>query len=88
MLGLAVALGRVSRFAALRLLAATWIQVVQGIPLPVLIFLSYFGLGVTGFDVPALLGLPSAPELLHQLVTSFREFVAALSAELVGDTCP
>lgn len=54
-LGLAVALGRVSRFAALRLLAATWIQVVQGIPLPVLIFLSYFGLGVTGFDVPALL---------------------------------
>lgn len=54
-LGLAVALARVSRFAALRLLAAAWIQVVQGIPLPVLIFLSYFGLGVTGFDVPALL---------------------------------
>ena len=54
-LGLAVALMRVSRVASLRVLAATWIQVIQGIPLPVLIFLSYFGLGVTGFDVPALL---------------------------------
>ncbi|RYC30371.1 amino acid ABC transporter permease [Lichenibacterium minor] len=56
-LGLAVALMRVSRFAVLRLAAGTWIQVVQGIPLPVLIFLSYFGLGVTGFDVPALIAV-------------------------------
>ena len=54
-LGLAVALMRVSRSGALRLAAGTWIQVIQGIPLPVLIFLSYFGLGVTGFDVPALM---------------------------------
>lgn len=54
-LGLAVALGRVSRFTALRVLTGAWIGVVQGIPLPVLIFLAYFGLGVTGFDVPALL---------------------------------
>ena len=54
-LGLTVALMRVSRSGALRLAAGTWIQVIQGIPLPVLIFLSYFGLGVTGFDVPALM---------------------------------
>ncbi len=54
LLGLVIALLRVSRWRILRFLAGTYIQVVQGIPLPVLMFLSYFGLGVTGFDVPAL----------------------------------
>ena len=54
LLGLVIALLRVSRWRALRFVAAAYINVVQGIPLPVLMFLSYFGLGVTGVDVPAL----------------------------------
>ncbi len=54
LLGLAIALLRVSRWRASRLAAAAYINIVQGIPLPVLMFLFYFGLGVTGIDVPAL----------------------------------
>ena len=53
-LGLGIALMRVSRLSALRVASGAYIQVVQGIPLPVLMFLSFFGLGVSGFDVPAL----------------------------------
>jgi polar amino acid transport system permease protein len=54
-LGLVLALGRVSRIAALRRMAAAYIQVVQGTPLLVLLFLSYFGISIVGLDVPPLL---------------------------------
>jgi polar amino acid transport system permease protein len=54
-LGLALALARVSRIGALRKLAAAYIQVVQGTPLLVLLFLSYFGISILGLDVPPLL---------------------------------
>jgi polar amino acid transport system permease protein len=54
-LGLLLALGRVSRIAALRRMAAAYIQVVQGTPLLVLLFLSYFGISIVGLDVPPLL---------------------------------
>ncbi|RFB76712.1 amino acid ABC transporter permease [Methylovirgula sp. 4M-Z18] len=53
-LGLTIALMRVSSVRFLRWIATGYIEVLQGIPLPVLMFLSYFGLGITGFDVPAL----------------------------------
>jgi polar amino acid transport system permease protein len=52
--GLAVALCRVSRHAALRWLTAAYIQLVQGTPLLVIIFLSYFGLSILGFELPPL----------------------------------
>lgn len=52
--GLAVALCRVSRHAALRWLAAAYIQLVQGTPLLVIIFLSYFGLSILGLELPPL----------------------------------
>jgi polar amino acid transport system permease protein len=54
-LGLVLALGRVSRLGALRKMAAAYIQVVQGTPLLVLLFLSYFGISILGLDVPPLL---------------------------------
>ena len=54
-LGLALALARVSTFAAVRHMAAAYIQVVQGTPLLVLLILSYFGIGIIGLDVPPLL---------------------------------
>ncbi len=53
-LGLGLALMRASSVAALRTLASGYIQLVQGIPLPVMMFVSYFGLTLTGYDVPAL----------------------------------
>ncbi|MGH8790119.1 MAG: amino acid ABC transporter permease [Cupriavidus necator] len=53
--GLMLALGRVSKIAALRGAAAAYIQVVQGTPLLVLLFLSYFGLSIAGLNMPPLL---------------------------------
>ena len=54
-LGLVLALGRVSRVKALRRASAAYIQVVQGTPLLVLLFLSYFGISIAGLNVPPLL---------------------------------
>jgi polar amino acid transport system permease protein len=48
-LGLALALGRVSRVATLRFIATAYIQLIQGTPLLVLLFLSYFGLSMAGY---------------------------------------
>ncbi len=52
-LGLMIALMRVSRVTSLRWLSYLYVQLVQGIPLPVLMFLSFFGLAVAGFNIPA-----------------------------------
>lgn len=53
-IGLPVALARVSRVGWLRLVAAGYVQLMQGIPLPVMMFLCYFGLSIGGFNIPAL----------------------------------
>jgi len=52
-IGMGIALMRVSRSVVVRWIAAVYVQIVQGIPLPVLMFLSYFGLAITGVQVPA-----------------------------------
>jgi len=49
--GLALALARVSPLALLRRLASLYIQLIQGTPLLVLLFLSYFGLSIVGVSV-------------------------------------
>jgi len=48
-LGITLALARVSRLRVLQLLAAAYIQLVQGTPLLILLFLSYFGLSILGY---------------------------------------
>lgn len=53
-IGLPLALARTSSSRLLRIFAAIWVQIMQGIPLPVLMFVSYFGMSIGGFDVPAL----------------------------------
>ncbi|URK86165.1 amino acid ABC transporter permease (plasmid) [Rhizobium sp. RCAM05350] len=50
-LGLAVALGRTSKWKALRILMATYIQIFQGTPLLIQLFFVYFGLPLLGFKV-------------------------------------
>lgn len=52
-MGMAIALMRVSRSGLLRTVAYAYVQLVQGIPVPVMMFLSFFGLAVMGFDIPA-----------------------------------
>ena len=54
LLGLTVALARVSRSKALRLAATGYIQVIQGTPLLIVLFLSYFGLSIVGYPVDSL----------------------------------
>jgi len=49
--GLPLALLRVSRIGLLRLLASGYIQLIQGTPLLILLFLSYFGLGIMGYKL-------------------------------------
>jgi len=52
--GLPVALARASRRKSLRVLSGLFVQLVQGIPLPVIMFVVYFGISIGGYDVPAL----------------------------------
>lgn len=55
LMGLVIALCRVSRFTWLRAVASAYIQVVQGVPLLVLMFAGYFGLPALGVGVTPLM---------------------------------
>lgn len=50
-LGLLVALGRTSRMRLFRVLAGIYVQLIQGTPLLILIFLMYFGLAILGVEL-------------------------------------
>lgn len=54
-LGFVVALARVSVWAPLRVAALLYIQVIQGIPVLMLLLLSYYGLPLAGVELPPLL---------------------------------
>ncbi|MBV8393181.1 MAG: amino acid ABC transporter permease [Alphaproteobacteria bacterium] len=51
LVGLPIALMRVSNLKALRTAASLYIQLIQGTPLLIVLFLSYFGLGILGFKL-------------------------------------
>ncbi len=55
LLGFAVALGRVSLWAPLRTASLLYIQTIQGIPVLMLLLLSYYGLPLAGVELPPLL---------------------------------
>ena len=55
LMGLLIALCRVSRFPAVRAVAWAYIQVVQGVPLLVIMFAGYFGLPALGIQVSPLM---------------------------------
>ena len=48
-IGFGMALARVSRWPALRWTAATYIQLIQGIPVLMVLFLSFYGLALMGY---------------------------------------
>lgn len=52
--GFAVALGRTAPFKAVRIITGTYVQIVQGTPLLVILFLTYFGLPPLGYDISPL----------------------------------
>lgn len=53
-IGFVVALARVSPLGPVRLLAGAYIGIIQGVPALMLLFLSFYGLPLAGFDVPPL----------------------------------
>jgi polar amino acid transport system permease protein len=54
LLGFIVALCRISPLRSLRWLSTAYVQLVQGTPLLILMFLAYFGLSIAGLTLPAL----------------------------------
>ncbi|WP_341992067.1 amino acid ABC transporter permease [Azorhizobium sp. AG788] len=52
--GLVIALLRVSQLRVLRILSGLYIQIIQGSPVLMILFLSYYGLSLMGFQLPAL----------------------------------
>lgn len=54
LVGLPVALLRSSPSQLSRTMSGAYVQLIQGTPLLILIFLSYFGLGILGFKLPPL----------------------------------
>ena len=52
--GLAVALMRTSRLRWVRRASGLYVQIIQGTPLLIVMFLAYFGLSVMGFNLPAI----------------------------------
>ena len=54
LVGLPIALMRVSPNRALRIAAGGYIQLIQGTPLLILLFLTYFGLGILGYKLAPL----------------------------------
>lgn len=51
LVGFGVALARVSRHPALRLAAGAYIQLIQGIPVLMILFLSFYGLALMGYHL-------------------------------------
>lgn len=54
LLGLPVAISRASKVKAIRVLSGLYVNLVQGIPLPVVMFIVYFGISIAGYNLPAL----------------------------------
>jgi len=54
LVGLPLALARARGGRALRLITGAYVQLVQGVPLPVIMFLCYFGISIAGYDLPSL----------------------------------
>jgi len=53
-IGIPLALARARGGAVLRSLTGAYVQLVQGVPLPVIMFVVYFGISISGYDLPAL----------------------------------
>ncbi len=55
LMGFLIALGRIAPFRPLRLAVSLWVQLIQGTPLLIIMFMVYFGLPQMGFSISPLL---------------------------------
>jgi len=81
--GFGVMLARVSRFASVRFISSVFIQIIQGIPLLVLLFIVYFGVGIFGLNV---LPLTAASIALMIYVSAFLGEIWSGSVESIQKT--
>ncbi|TCT04841.1 amino acid ABC transporter permease [Paralcaligenes ureilyticus] len=81
--GFGVMLARVSRFASVRFMTSVFIQIIQGIPLLVLLFIVYFGVGIFGLNV---LPLTAASIALMIYVSAFLGEIWRGSVESIQKT--
>jgi len=54
LIGLPIALARAGQSKLLRWISGFYVQIVQGIPLPVVMFVTFFGMSIYGFSVSAM----------------------------------
>ncbi len=54
-IGVPLALMRARGGTVVRAVTGAYVQLVQGVPLPVIMFVVYFGISIAGYDVPALI---------------------------------
>ena len=59
-LGLPLALARASRLRILQLAAAAYIQLIQGTPLLILLFIAYFGISILGYKLEPIVAAGAA----------------------------
>jgi polar amino acid transport system permease protein len=52
--GLPLAVARASKSKAPRTITGLYVKLMQGIPLPVMMFIVYFGISIAGYELPAL----------------------------------
>lgn len=55
LMGFLIALGRIAPVRAVRVVAAAWVQLIQGTPLLIIMFMVYFGLPQLGLSISPLL---------------------------------
>jgi polar amino acid transport system permease protein len=54
-IGVPLALARARGGKVLRTATGAYVQLIQGVPLPVIMFVVYFGISISGYDLPALI---------------------------------
>lgn len=78
-LGVVLALGRLSRVRAVRVVATVWIEVTRTVPALLLIYLTLFGLPQLGLDLPLLWKL-----VVPLVVTNSAAFAEIVRAGVLG----
>lgn len=77
LVGFIVALCRISPLRPLRWLSTAYVQLVQGTPLLILMFLAYFGLSIAGLSLPALVAAGISMTIETKAAVALAERLAA-----------
>ena len=68
--GFIVALMRTSHIGALRVLSTVYIQIIQGTPVLIILFLSFYGLAIFGYKLPPMVAATISVMTVVAIVTT------------------